>query len=80
MWVPFCSGTGACAVLSPTLFNIFTSDFPTLTDIQLALFADDSDMISVVVHKKLSSGYARLIVFAKFKDLIQTALFMRLQK
>jgi hypothetical protein len=37
--VPF--GLPQDAVLSPTLFNIFTSDFPTLTEIQLALFADD---------------------------------------
>jgi hypothetical protein len=27
---------------SPTLFNIFTPDFPTLTDVQLAFVADDS--------------------------------------
>jgi hypothetical protein len=27
------------AVLSPTLFNIFTSEFPTLTDVQQALFS-----------------------------------------
>jgi hypothetical protein len=35
------SGVPQGAVLSPTLFNIFTSDFPTLTDVQLALSADD---------------------------------------
>jgi hypothetical protein len=34
------------AVLSPTLFNIFTSDFHTLIDVQLALFADDSELFS----------------------------------
>jgi hypothetical protein len=34
------------AVLSPTLFNIFTSDFPALIDVQLALFADDSALFS----------------------------------
>jgi hypothetical protein len=28
------------------LFNIFTSDFSTLTDVQLALFADDSALFS----------------------------------
>jgi hypothetical protein len=33
------------AVLSPKLFNIFSSDFPTLTDVQLALFPDDSATI-----------------------------------
>jgi hypothetical protein len=33
-----------CAVLSPTLFNIFTSDFLTLTDVQL--FADDLALFS----------------------------------
>jgi hypothetical protein len=31
------------AVLSPTLFNIFNSEFPTLTDV---LFADDSAQFS----------------------------------
>jgi hypothetical protein len=40
--VPFFRG----AVLSPTLFNILTNDFPTLTDVQLALFADDSALCS----------------------------------
>jgi hypothetical protein len=34
------------AVLSPTLFNIFTVDFPTSTDVQLALFADNSALFS----------------------------------
>jgi hypothetical protein len=34
------------AVLSPTLFNIFTSDFPILTDVQLALFVDDSALFN----------------------------------
>jgi hypothetical protein len=32
-------------VFSPTLFNIFTSNFSTLT-VQLALFADDSALFS----------------------------------
>jgi hypothetical protein len=40
------SGVPQGAVLSPTLFNIFTSDFPTLTDVQLAHFADDSALFS----------------------------------
>jgi hypothetical protein len=34
------------AVFSPKLFNIFTSDFSTLTDVQLALFADTSELFS----------------------------------
>jgi hypothetical protein len=34
------------AVLSPTLYNIFTSDFPILTDVQLALFFDDSALFN----------------------------------
>jgi hypothetical protein len=34
------------AVFFPTLFNIFTSDFPTLIDVQLALFADDLALFS----------------------------------
>jgi hypothetical protein len=34
------------AVLSLTLINIFSSDFPTLTDVQLTLFADDSELFS----------------------------------
>jgi hypothetical protein len=34
------------AVLSPTFFNLFTSDFSTLTGVQLALFADDSALFS----------------------------------
>jgi hypothetical protein len=42
----FLSGVPQSAVLSPTLFAIFTSDFPTLTDTQLALFADDSALFS----------------------------------
>jgi hypothetical protein len=40
------SGVPLGEVLSLTLFNIFTTDFPTLTDIQLALFADDSALFS----------------------------------
>jgi hypothetical protein len=35
------------AVFSPTLFNIFSSDFPTLTDVLLALFADDSGQFCI---------------------------------
>jgi hypothetical protein len=31
------SGVPQDAVLSPTLFNIFTSDFPTLTDVSLPI-------------------------------------------
>jgi hypothetical protein len=41
--VPF--GVPQGAVLSPTLFNIFTSDFPTSTEVQLVLFADDSALL-----------------------------------
>jgi hypothetical protein len=44
--VRFPSGVPQGAVLSPTLFNILTSDFITLTDVQLALFADDSALFS----------------------------------
>jgi hypothetical protein len=40
------SGVPQGAILSATLFNIFTSDFPTLTDVQLAVFADDSAIFS----------------------------------
>jgi hypothetical protein len=40
------SGVPQGAVLSPTLFNIFTSDFPALTDVQLALFTDDPALFS----------------------------------
>jgi hypothetical protein len=40
------SGVPRGAVLSPTLFNIFTSDFPALTDVQLALFTDDPALFS----------------------------------
>jgi hypothetical protein len=40
------SGVPQGAVLSPTLFNRFSSDFSTLTDVQLALFADDSALFS----------------------------------
>jgi hypothetical protein len=32
-------GVARVAILSPTLFNIFTSDFPELDKVQLALFA-----------------------------------------
>jgi hypothetical protein len=42
----FPSGVPQDAVLSPKLFNIFTSDFLTLTDVQLALFAYDSALFS----------------------------------
>jgi hypothetical protein len=50
------------AVPVPTLFNIFTSDSPTLTDIQLALFADDSALFSthakadVIIIDRLQSA------------------------
>jgi hypothetical protein len=40
------SGVPQGAVHSPTLLNIFTSNFPTLTDVQLALFADDLALFS----------------------------------
>jgi hypothetical protein len=40
------SGVPQGAVLSPTLFNIFTSDSPTLIDVQLGLFTDDSVLFS----------------------------------
>jgi hypothetical protein len=40
------SGVTQNAVHSPTLLNIFTSNFPTLTDVHLALFADDSALFS----------------------------------
>jgi hypothetical protein len=33
-------------VLSPILFYMFTSEFRTLTDVQLALFANDSALFS----------------------------------
>jgi hypothetical protein len=46
-WVP--SRVPQGAVVSPTLFNIFTSDFPTFTHAQLALFADDSALFSTHV-------------------------------
>jgi hypothetical protein len=49
-----------CAVLSQTLFNIFTSDFPTLTltDLQLAFFVDDSALFST--HAKADVIIGRL--------------------
>jgi hypothetical protein len=49
-----------CAVVSQTLFNIFTSDFPTLTltDVQLALFADDSALFGT--HAKADVIIGRL--------------------
>jgi hypothetical protein len=40
------SGVPQGALLSPLLFNIFTSDFQTLTDNQLALLANDSVLFS----------------------------------
>jgi hypothetical protein len=40
------SGVPHGAVLSQTLFNIFTSDFPNTTDVQLARFAEDSALFS----------------------------------
>jgi hypothetical protein len=49
------SGVPQGAVLSPTLFNILTSDFTTLTDVQLALFADDSALFST--HGKNRCDY-----------------------
>jgi hypothetical protein len=50
------------AVLSPTLFNVFTSDSLTLTDVQLmTLFADDLALFSshakadVIIDRLLSA-------------------------
>jgi hypothetical protein len=43
------SGVPQGAVLFPSFFNILTSDFPTLTDVQLALFPDDSVLYSTHV-------------------------------
>jgi hypothetical protein len=40
------SGVAQGAVLSPTLFNIFKSDFPELDEVHLALFADDSALFT----------------------------------
>jgi hypothetical protein len=45
------------AVLSPTLFNIFVSDFYTLTDVQLALFADDSALSALNTIKRYYSTW-----------------------
>jgi hypothetical protein len=56
------SGVPQGAILSLTLFNIFTSDFPSLTDVQLAFFADDSALFST---------HARADVFI---DRLQSAL------
>jgi hypothetical protein len=36
------SGVPQGAVLSPTIYNFFTHDFPTLQDAKIALFADDT--------------------------------------
>jgi hypothetical protein len=46
------------AVFSPTLFNIFTYNFATLTDVQLALFAADSALFSA--HAKVDVIFDRL--------------------
>jgi hypothetical protein len=54
--VPF--GVPQGAVLSLTLFNIFTPDFPTLTDVQVALFADGSALFST--HAKADVIIGRL--------------------
>jgi hypothetical protein len=52
------SGVPQGVVFSPTLFYIFTSDFPTLTDVQLALCTDDSALFST--HAKADMIIDRL--------------------
>jgi Reverse transcriptase (RNA-dependent DNA polymerase) len=52
------SGVAQGAVLSPTLFNIFTSDFPELDEVHLALFADDSALFTS--HSKVDVIIGRL--------------------
>jgi hypothetical protein len=54
------SGVPQGVVLSPTLFSIFTSDFRTLTDVQLALFADDSTLFSTHAKADVIIGQLQL--------------------
>jgi hypothetical protein len=44
-------------VLSPTLFNIFTSDFSTLTVVQLALFAKTQAVFSTKRRNRVLSTF-----------------------
>jgi hypothetical protein len=64
------SGSPQGAVLSSTLFNIFTSDFPTLTDIQLALFTDDSALFSTHANADVISDRAKYLGLILDKKLI----------
>jgi hypothetical protein len=48
-------------VLSPTLFNIFTSDFPELDEVHLAVLADNSALFTThslvdVIFDRLQSA------------------------
>jgi hypothetical protein len=54
------SGVPHDALLPPTLFNIFTSNFSTLTDVQLALFADDSALFSTHAKADVIIGWLQL--------------------
>lgn len=51
---PICAGVPQGSTLSPTLFNIFISDAPTLTNSKIAFFADDTAVFTA--HKNLLSG------------------------
>jgi hypothetical protein len=50
------SGVPQGAVLSPTLFNIFTSDFTTLTDVQLARGGLGSKGLCDIPYKKFEKA------------------------
>lgn len=72
----FCFGVPQGAVLSPALYNLYVSDMPTITDCQLALFADDTALITSsklykTVKKRLEKGSRQLSkYFSKWKILL----------
>jgi hypothetical protein len=49
------AGVPQCFVLSPTLYNLYISDTPQTTGVNLALFADDTSLYATKHKEAMSS-------------------------